>query len=98
MHTTATRLLPLVALVLAVAVLAACSGSGAGGQTITLYNGQHEQTTDALVEAFQKLTGITVKVRSNGENVLASQIVQEGRRSPADVFYAENSPALMVLQ
>jgi DNA-binding XRE family transcriptional regulator len=28
-----------------------------------LYNGQHEQTTDALVKAFEKQTGVIVKVR-----------------------------------
>ena len=77
------------------------SGSGSGsasGTTITLYNGQHEQTTDALVAAFEKKTGITVKVRSDDEDVLANQILTEGSASPADVIYTENSPALETLQ
>ena len=64
------------------------------GQTITLYNAQHEQTTSALVSAFTAQTGIKVKVRNNGEDVLTAQIEQEGSRSPADVFYTENSPWL----
>src|ERR1700743_102023 len=64
------------------------------GQTITLYNGQHEQTTDALVKAFEKQTGVTVKVRNDDEDVLAQQIEQEGSRSPADVFFTENTPPL----
>ena len=67
------------------------------GQTITLYNGQHEQTTDALVAAFEKQTGVTVKIRSDDEDVLAQQIEQEGAKSPADVFYTENSPPLVRL-
>jgi iron(III) transport system substrate-binding protein len=85
--------------------LAACGGSatagsnGSGGsagsaQTITLYNGQHEQTTQALVTAFERQTGIKVKVRSDSEAVLTAQILQEGSRSPADVIYTENSPPL----
>ena len=74
------------------------SGGSAAGQTITLYNGQHEQTTDALVAAFEKKTGITVKVRSDDEDVLANQIITEGSGSPADVIYTENSPALETLQ
>jgi iron(III) transport system substrate-binding protein len=80
--------------------LAACgpaSGSGSG-QSITLYNGQHEQTTDALVAGFEKETGITVNVRNGTEDTLANQIVAEGARSPADVIYTENSPALEYLQ
>src|SRR5580693_7515517 len=71
---------------------AAKSGSALAGQTITLYNGQHEQTTDALVKGFEKQTGVTVKVRSDDEDVLAQQIAQEGSHSPADVFYTENTP------
>jgi iron(III) transport system substrate-binding protein len=64
------------------------------GQTITLYNGQHEQTTQALVDAFEKQTGVKVKVRSDDEDVLAQQIEQEGAKSPADVFFTENTPPL----
>ncbi len=64
------------------------------GQTITLYNGQHEQTTSLLVSAFEKHSGVKVKVRSNDEVELGNQIVQEGSNSPADVFYTENTPVL----
>jgi iron(III) transport system substrate-binding protein len=81
----------------AAAPAAAASGSSIAGQTITLYNGQHEQTADALVKAFEKQTGVTVKVRSDDEDVLAQQIAQEGAHSPADVFYTENSPPLVRL-
>src|SRR6201994_4560694 len=73
------------------------SASSLAGQTITLYNGQHEQTTNALVQAFEKQTGVTVKVRSDDEDVLAQQIEQEGSRSPADVFFTENTPPLAML-
>ena len=80
-------------------LLAACDGPPSGsGQAITLYNGQHVQTTDALVSAFEKATGITVNVRSDDEDTLADQVVAEGSRSPADVIYTENSPALEYLQ
>jgi iron(III) transport system substrate-binding protein len=79
-------------------LLAACSGSSSGpGQSITLYNGQHEQTTDELVAGFEKATGITVNVRNDDEDVLADEIVTEGSRSPADVIYTENTPAVQYL-
>ena len=80
------------------ALLAACGGTTGGGTTLTLYNGQHVQTTDALVTAFEKATGITVRVRSDDEDVLTNEIVQEGAASPADLVYTENSPALERLQ
>jgi iron(III) transport system substrate-binding protein len=79
---------------------AAASGAGGSlaGQSITLYSGQHEQTVDALIKDFQQRTGVTVKVRSGDEAELANQILQEGVASPADVFLAENPPALTTLQ
>jgi iron(III) transport system substrate-binding protein len=92
-------------LTVAAIALSACGSSGSGsagarggsGDTITLYNGQHEQTTAALVKAFTAATGIKVNVRSDDETVLAQQMEQEGRASRADVFYTENSPALAEL-
>jgi iron(III) transport system substrate-binding protein len=100
-------------LLLAGAVLAACGGStgtstpAAGdpaapgspiaGQTITLYSGQHEQTTNILVKAFEQQTGVTVQVRHDDEDALAQQMLQEGPNSPADVFYTENTPPLVRL-
>ncbi|MFZ1154267.1 MAG: extracellular solute-binding protein [Solirubrobacteraceae bacterium] len=67
------------------------SGCGASGTTLTLYSAQHQQTTDALIAAFTKQTGIKVRVANNDEDVLTAQINQEGDLSPADVFYTENS-------
>ena len=58
---------------------------------LTLYSAQHEQTTDAMIAAFTKQTGIKVRVANNDEDVLTAQITQEGDLSPADVFYTENS-------
>lgn len=82
------------------AALSACgsSSSGGNGTTITLYNGQHEQTADNLVSAFEQKTGIHVVVRSDDEDTLADQIATEGAKSPADVFFTENSPPLESLQ
>ncbi len=77
--------------------LAGC-GSANSGPSITLYNGQHEQTTDGLVSAFEQKTGITVNVRNDDEDTLANLIALQGSHSPADVIYTENSPALEFLQ
>ena len=50
------------------------------------------------MSGFEKATGINVVVRSNDEDTFDQQIVTEGARSPADVFFTENSPALEFLQ
>src|SRR5690625_7085375 len=58
-------------------------------RTLTLYSGQHERTTRAITEAFTEATGIQVRIRSGNSIQLANQIIEEGRRSPADVFRSE---------
>src|ERR1700734_2037801 len=82
--------------------LAACGGaaSGASGSagSITLYSGQHEQTTQSLVTAFEQKTGIQVNVRYNDEDSFADEIIAEKSHPVADVFYTENSPVLEYLQ
>jgi len=88
----------LVLLVSAVAIGAgAIAPVAAGAASLTLYSGQHEQTVDLLTKAFTKETGIDVKVHSGETPELASQLVKEGMSSPADVFFAENSPELELL-
>ncbi len=96
------RCVPAAAVLLAIAMVASACGSSAGsgavaGQTLVLYNAQHEQTTDAMIAAFTKATGIKVRVDSDDEDVLTDQIELEGSRSPADVFYTENSNWLQQL-
>ena len=89
-----------VSLGVAAAVLSGCAqGTGSGGAagTLTVYSGQHVQTTHALVAAFERESGISVSLRSDDEDVLADQIVTEGAHSPADVYYTENSPPLQYL-
>jgi iron(III) transport system substrate-binding protein len=91
-----------IAAAVAVLAVAACGGSsGSGGSTgagtITVYSGQHEQTATLLSNDFKRRTGIAVRLRSSDEASLANQIIREGGSSPADVFFAENPPALTVL-
>lgn len=77
--------------------LTGCSAPAASKTTIVLYNAQHEQTTNALIAAFTKQTGIAVTVDNDDEDVLTAKIEQEGSRSPADVFFTENSNWLQQL-
>src|SRR3984957_1359002 len=90
------------AVLLMAGALAACgSGSGDGGGSagsITLYSGQHEQTTQSMVNAFEQKTGIHVNVRYNDEDSFADEIATEAAHPIADVFYTENSPPLEDLQ
>ncbi|MCW3473199.1 extracellular solute-binding protein [Limobrevibacterium gyesilva] len=67
-------------------------------EALVLYSGQHRQTTEALVAAFTKATGIKVTVRNGESPQLAGQLLEEGERSPADLFYSETSPPIAALE
>ncbi len=68
-----------------------------GAQTLTLYNAQHEQVVGMLTAMFTAETGIKVQVHTGEGPDIAAQILQEGADSPADVFFTENSPELILL-
>jgi iron(III) transport system substrate-binding protein len=96
------RILPAAGAALALLLTAAC-GSGSGEpkldpNKLTIYSAQHENLTKPWVEGFTKDTGIQVQVRQGKDSSMGNQIVQEGKRSPADVFLTENSPAITVVQ
>ncbi len=84
-----------IATVLAVGL--GCAPGLAFAQTLTLYSAQHEQVDAMLVAAFTKQTGIKVQLREGEGPEIAAQILQEGADSPADVFFTENSPELILL-
>ena len=69
----------------------------AAAETLTLYSGQHPQVVRMLTDAFTKATGIALRVHSGEGPQIANQIVREGKASPADVVFGENSPELVLL-
>lgn len=77
--------------------LAPLPGSASDPGTLTLYSAQHHQMVDLLTQAFTKETGIKVRVHSGEAPEIANQIAEEGDRSPADVYFTENSPELTLL-
>lgn len=83
---------------LTLALLASFAGvAQAQDQSLVLYSGRSKSLVEPLVERFQKETGIKVQVRYAGTTQLALTIIQEGSRSPADVFWAQDTGALELL-
>ncbi|HEX8631183.1 MAG TPA: iron ABC transporter substrate-binding protein [Catenuloplanes sp.] len=81
--------------------LAACGGgdqatdSGAAGdKKITLYSGRNEALVKPLLAKFTAATGIAVNTRYASTAQLAAQLLEEGAKSPADAFFAQDAGAL----
>ncbi len=79
------------------AIAAVARPAWAAPATLTLYAAQHHQLVDGLTQEFTKQTGIPVRARFGEAPELAAQLVREGARSPADLFFTENSPELQLL-
>ena len=61
---------------------------------LTLYVGRSESLVGPIIEQFGKATGINVKVKYASTTELAATLQEEGDRSPADVFFAQDPGGL----
>ncbi|GAA2246962.1 iron ABC transporter substrate-binding protein [Streptomyces amakusaensis] len=90
-------------------VLAACGGSEEkkdakpeakkeqGAEELVIYSGRNEELIAPIMDKLQKATGTKVEVRYGDSAELAAQILEEGDRTKAGLFFSQDAGALGAL-
>ena len=93
------RRLPLMTLVAAV-LLAACSSSpspeasASSDGKVVMYSGRSETLIGPLLEQARTDLGLDIEVRYGSTAEMAAQLLEEGQRTPADLFLSQDAGAL----
>ena len=72
----------------------ACAASEDESKPLVIYSGRSESLIGPLIEEFEELTGASVIVNYGSTGTLAAILLEEGKNTPADVFFAQDPGGL----
>ena len=87
----------IVALAVLAGIIIAFVGVTDQGERLVVYSGRSQSLVEPIIEQFQEETGMRVQVKYGTTPQLAMTLREEGERSPADVFWAQEAGALEAL-
>ena len=61
---------------------------------LVLYSGRSESLVGPIIQQFTEATGIKVEVKYGKTGAIAATLLEEGKNSPADVFFAQDPGGL----
>jgi len=77
-------------------VLSACgsSSSSEGDNAVTLYSGRIGPIINPAIKQYEEASGVDVRTRFGDSPALAATLTEEGKNSPADIFFAQDAGSL----
>lgn len=86
-------------LLLMAVLLASCASQTASSQQqdagrLVIYSGRSESLVAPIIEQFSQVSGVKVEIRYGNTSELAATLLEEGKNSPADIFYAQDPGSL----
>ena len=74
--------------------LVAAMFESADARELVIYSGRSKSLVEPIIKRFEQETGAKVKVRYADTAQLAVALLEEGEKSPADLFWAQDAGAL----
>ena len=62
--------------------------------TLVIYSGRGESLVGAVIDQFSEATGIPVEVKYGKTGALAATLLEEGSKTPADIYFAQDPGGL----
>ena len=93
---------PLFTILIMAVLLAGCSGAvkneivpaSISSEKLTIYSGRSSSLVDPIIQQFGQATGIEIAVKYANTAQLAATLLEEGDRTPADIFFAQDPGGL----
>ena len=97
---------PLFTFLILAALLAGCSvavenesvPASISSEKLTIYSGRSSSLVDPVIQQFGQATGIEIAVKYANTAQLAATLLEEGDRTPADIFFAQDPGGLAAVE
>ena len=82
------------ATILALTASSVACGRASASDELVVYSGRSESLVEPIIQQFRDATGMKVNVKYASTGELAATLLEEGSKSPADLFFAQDTGGL----